>query len=113
MILFRSLALSRGAQPLFERASLTLERGWKIGLVGANGSGKSSLLALIAGELGADAGDCEVQPGTRIARIEQEAPALEQPLIEYLLDADAELRAAEAAIIAAESAPTACPINGL
>jgi ATP-binding cassette subfamily F protein 3 len=104
MILFRSLALSRGAQPLFERASLTLERGWKIGLVGANGSGKSSLLALIAGELGADAGDCEVQPGTRIARIEQEAPALEQPLIEYLLDADAELRAAEAAIIAAESA---------
>ena len=104
MILFRNLALARGTQSLFSGASLTLERGWKVGLVGANGSGKSSLLALVAGELAADAGDCEVQPGTRIARIEQEAPALDQPLIEYLLDADAELRAAEAAIVAAEAA---------
>ena len=104
MILFRNLALSRGAQPLFNGASLTLERGWKVGLVGANGSGKSSLLSLIAGELAADAGDCELQPGTRIARIEQEAPALEQAVIEYLLDADAELRAAQAAIVAAEAA---------
>ena len=104
MILFRNLALSRGIQPLFSDASLVLERGWKVGLVGANGSGKSSLLALIAGELAADAGDCELQPGTRIARIEQEAPALEQPVIEYLLDADADLRAAQAAIVAAETA---------
>ena len=82
MILFRNLALSRGIQQLFSGASLTLERGWKVGLVGANGSGKSSLLALVAGELAADAGDCELQPGTRIARIEQEAPALEQAVIE-------------------------------
>ena len=104
MILFRNLALSRGIQLLFSGASLTLERGWKVGLVGANGSGKSSLLALVAGELAADSGDCELQPGTRIARIEQEAPALEQPLIEYLLDADVELRAAQAAIVAAEAA---------
>jgi len=104
MILFRNLALARGAHPLFGGASLTLERGWKIGLVGANGSGKSSLLALITGELSAEAGECEVQPGTRLARIEQEAPALEQTIIEYLLDADTELRAAEAAIIAAETA---------
>jgi ATP-binding cassette, subfamily F, member 3 len=103
MILFRNLALARGVQSLFRGASLTVERGWKVGLVGANGSGKSSLLALIAGELAADAGECETQPGTRIARIEQEAPALAQPVIEYLLDADGELRAAEAAIVAAEA----------
>jgi ATP-binding cassette, subfamily F, member 3 len=103
MILFRNLALARGIQSLFRGASLTLERGWKVGLVGANGSGKSSLLALIAGELAADAGECELQPGTRIARIEQEAPALAQPVIEYLLDADGELRAAETAIVAAEA----------
>ncbi len=103
MILFRNLALSRGVQTLFSDASLTLERGWKVGLVGSNGSGKSSLLALIAGELAADAGDCELQPRTRIARIEQEAPALEQPVIEYLLDADAELRTAQDAIVAAET----------
>ena len=76
MILLRNLALSRGPHSLFDAASLTLERGWRVGLTGANGCGKSSLLSLIAGELAPDAGDCEVQPGTRLARIEQEAPPL-------------------------------------
>ena len=56
MILLRNLALSRGPHRLFEGASLSLERGWKIGLVGANGSGKTSLLALLAGELAPEAG---------------------------------------------------------
>jgi len=102
MIRLRNLALARGAQRLFAGASLTLERGWKIGLVGANGSGKSSLLSLVAGELGADAGDCELQPATRLARIEQEAPALEQPVLQYLLAADEALGAAERAILDAE-----------
>jgi ATP-binding cassette subfamily F protein 3 len=102
MILLRNLTLARGAQRLFAGASLTLERGWKVGLVGANGSGKSSLLALIAGELAPDAGDCELQPGTRLARIEQEAPALTQSVLDYLLDSDAALRAAQGEILAAE-----------
>jgi len=103
MIRLRNLTLARGAQRLFSGASLTLERGWKIGLVGANGSGKSSLLAMIAGELAPDAGECEVQPGTRLARIEQEAPPLEQRVLDYLLDADGGLRAAEREILAAEA----------
>ena len=104
MIRLRNLSLARGAERLIAGVTLTLERGWKLGLVGANGSGKSSLLALIAGELGADTGDCELEPGVRLARIEQEAPALDQPILEYLLDADSELRAAESAIRAAELA---------
>jgi ATP-binding cassette subfamily F protein 3 len=103
MILLRNLALARGPHPLFSGASLTLERGWRVGLVGANGSGKSSLLALLAGELAADAGDCEIRPGTRLARVEQEAPALERRVLDYLLDADGELRAAESEIAAAEA----------
>jgi ATP-binding cassette subfamily F protein 3 len=103
MILLRNLALARGPHPLFSGASLTLERGWRVGLVGANGSGKSSLLALLAGELAADAGDCEIRPGTRLARVEQEAPALERRVLDYLLDADGELRAAEGEIAAAEA----------
>ena len=104
MILFRNLAIARGPRTLFDRASLTLERGWKIGLVGANGCGKSSLLSLMAGELTSDRGECEIQPGTRMAWIEQVAPALDQPVIEYLMDADVDLRAAEAAMAEAEAA---------
>jgi len=103
MILLRNLALSRGPHLLFSGVSLTLERGWRVGLVGANGSGKSSLLALMAGDLSPDAGDCEIQPGMRMARVEQEAPALERSVLDYLLDADTELRAAEAEIAAAEA----------
>jgi ATP-binding cassette subfamily F protein 3 len=103
MILLRNLALARGPHPLFAGVSLTLERGWRVGLVGANGSGKTSLLALLAGELAPEAGDCEIQPGTRLARVEQEAPALERPVLDYLLDADAALRAAEREIAAAEA----------
>ena len=102
MILLRNISLSRGPHLLFGGASFSLERGWKIGLVGANGSGKTSLLALLAGELSPDAGDCSIQPGTRIARIEQEAPALEQRVLDYLLDADTALREAEGAIGAGE-----------
>ncbi len=102
MILLRNLALARGPQRLFDGASLSLERGWKVGLVGANGSGKSSLLALIAGELAPDAGDCAIEPRTRIVRIEQEAPALERPAIDYVLDADTALRASEKQILQAE-----------
>src|SRR5262245_52870790 len=98
MILLRNISLSRGPHLLFGGASLSLERGWKIGLVGANGSGKTSLLALLAGELGTDTGECVIQPGTRLARIEQEAPALDRHALDYLLDADTALRDAEAAI---------------
>ena len=102
MLLLRNLTVSRGPNTLFSGASLTIERGWKVGLVGANGSGKSSLLALLAGELSADTGDCEITPGTRLARIAQEAPALERAVVDYLLDADAPLRAAEREIADAE-----------
>ena len=103
MIWLRNLTLARGARRLFAGASLTLERGWKIGVVGPNGSGKSSLLAMLAGELAPDAGEWEIPSGTRLAHIEQEAPALEQPVLDYLLDADAALRAAESEILAAEA----------
>ncbi|EPN61542.1 ABC transporter ATP-binding protein, partial [Pseudomonas syringae pv. actinidiae ICMP 18807] len=58
MIRLQSLTLQRGPQRLLEDAELTLHAGHKAGLIGANGAGKSSLFALLRGELTPDAGDC-------------------------------------------------------
>src|SRR5687768_9982942 len=103
MIQFRNLTLARGGRNLIEDASLQVHAGWRVGLVGANGSGKSSLFALLRGELHSDAGDCELPAAWRIATVAQETPALPVPAIEYVLDGDAELRATENELSAIES----------
>jgi ATP-binding cassette subfamily F protein 3 len=104
MIVLRALQLRRGVKILFEDASLTFNHGQKIGVTGANGSGKSSLFALLLGELHQDAGDLEIQPGLVVAHVAQETPASDQPGLEYVLDGDAELRHLEGQLIAAEQA---------
>ncbi|MBI3526459.1 MAG: ATP-binding cassette domain-containing protein [Betaproteobacteria bacterium] len=104
MIVLRALRLRRGVKVLFEDASLTFNRGQKIGVTGANGTGKSSLIALLLGELHQDAGDIEIQPGLVVAHVAQETPSTEQPAIEYVLDGDAELRDLERELAAAEHA---------
>ncbi|MBI3376637.1 MAG: ATP-binding cassette domain-containing protein [Betaproteobacteria bacterium] len=103
MIQFRNLALARGAKRLFEGASLQIHPGWRVGLTGANGSGKSSLFALLRGELHAEQGDCEVPERWRIASVDQETPALEDAAIEFVIDGDQPLRALERDLAAAES----------
>src|SRR5512147_2756822 len=104
MIQFRNLTLARGARRLIEDASLQIHPGWRVGLVGANGSGKSSLFALLRGELHADAGECEVPPGWTIATVAQDTPALPTPALEYVLDGDVALRAIERELARAEAA---------
>ncbi len=104
MIQFRNLALARGARLLIEGATLQIHPGWRVGLVGANGSGKSSLFALLRGELHPDRGDCEVPQRWTIASVAQETPALATPALEYVLDGDVELRAIERELAALESA---------
>jgi ATP-binding cassette, subfamily F, member 3 len=104
MIVLRALQLRRGVKVLFEDASLTFNRGQKIGVTGANGSGKSSLFALLLGELHQDVGDLEIQPGLVVAHVAQETPATDQLAIEYVLDGDAELRHFERELAAAEHA---------
>jgi ATP-binding cassette, subfamily F, member 3 len=104
MIQLRSLTLARGSRPLVADASLQLHDGWRVGVVGANGSGKSSLFALLRGELQAELGDCLLPSGWRIASVAQETPGLAQAAIEYVLDGDEQLRSVEHALAAAHAA---------
>jgi len=104
MIQLRNLTIARGARPLVENASLQIHPGWKVGLTGANGSGKSSFFALIRGELHAEAGDLELPASWAIAHVSQDTPALPDPALEFALDGDAELRTIERQIAEAEAA---------
>jgi ATP-binding cassette, subfamily F, member 3 len=98
----RDLTLRRGPEPLFEQVNFTVYRGNKVGITGANGSGKSSLFAAIRGELGADRGDIDRPAGLKIAHVEQEIAASDSAAIEFVLDGDSELRRVLAAIEEAE-----------
>jgi ATP-binding cassette subfamily F protein 3 len=104
MILLRKLAFARAGKPLVTDASLQLHPGWKIGLTGANGCGKSSFFALLRGELHAEAGDLEMPAVWRVGHVAQDTPALPAPALEFVLDGDTELRAVEAALLTAEEA---------
>jgi ATP-binding cassette subfamily F protein 3 len=98
------MTLARGSRRLIEDASLQIHTGWRVGVVGANGSGKSSLFALLRGELHTETGDCEVPRDWRIASVAQETPPLAQPAVEFVLDGDEELRSIEQGIVAADAA---------
>lgn len=102
MIRLVDLSLQRGPQRLLEQAALTVHDGQKVGLIGANGAGKSSLFALLRGELGPDAGDCQLPGNWRIAHMRQEISDLERRAVDYVLDGDVRLRAVQVALQAAE-----------
>ncbi len=104
MIQFRQLTIARGARPLIEQADLQLHAGWRVGLVGANGTGKSSLFSLLMGELHPETGDCAIPRDWTIATVSQETPPLPLPAIEHVLDGDARLRAVEREVADAEHA---------
>ena len=103
MIQLKNLTLTRGIKVLLEAATFQLHPGHKVGLIGANGAGKSSLFALLRGELHAEVGDCEIPPNWVIAHVAQEMLALSQSALEFTLDGDAELREVETALLTAEA----------
>ena len=103
LIQFKQLTLTRGLKILIQAASLQLHPGHKVGLTGANGAGKSSLFALLRGEMQVESGDLEMPATWVIAHVAQETPALAMPAIEFVLDGDAELRNIEAALTEAEA----------
>jgi ATP-binding cassette subfamily F protein 3 len=103
VITLRQITLSRGVKVLLDGADLALFREQKVGVVGANGAGKTSLFSLIAGRLHTDKGELELVSGLIIAEVAQEIEASPQPAIEFTLDGDAELRQIERELAVAES----------
>ena len=104
MIRLQQLSLMRGVKPLFESVDLTIHPADKVGLIGANGAGKSSLFALLRGELHADSGEVSMPPKWRMAYVAQETPALDRAAIEYAIDGDVHLRTLEQELAACENA---------
>jgi ATP-binding cassette subfamily F protein 3 len=103
VITLRNLTLRRGPKIVLQGATVTLNPGEKIGLVGRNGAGKSSLFALLAGRLAADAGDADVPARWRIGEVAQSMPETDEPATDFVLDGDLPLAAAQAQLIAAEA----------
>ena len=103
MLTFAGLSLRRGTRLLITDASFTIYRGEKVGIVGANGCGKSSLLALILGELQPDAGNFDMPTQLVVAHVAQEMDATQRAAVEFVMDGDTELRETEAAMAAAEA----------
>ncbi len=105
MIAFRNFALRRGERLLLSQVDLSLHAGWRIGVIGRNGCGKSSLFAAVMGEVEADQGDIDLPGRVRIASVLQETPSLPDAAIDFVLSGDTEVHAillAEAAAMAAE-----------
>jgi ATP-binding cassette, subfamily F, member 3 len=103
MLKFDAVTLRRGPRVLFAEASFTLFRGEKIGITGENGSGKTSLMALVQGQLQPDAGHFEMPDNLEVAHVAQELDATDQPALQFVLDGDAPLRALQRRIAAAEA----------
>ncbi len=103
MLQLNQIELRRGPKLLFENASLQAHAGQRMGVIGVNGSGKSSLFALILGQLEADAGQLQLNPKDVIAHVAQESPHSDQPALEFVQDGDKVLRQLQASIAELEA----------
>jgi ATP-binding cassette, subfamily F, member 3 len=104
MITLREVTLRRGVKIVLEKTSVTLQPGEKIGLVGRNGAGKSSLFSLLTHRLQSDGGDVSMPPRWRIGEVAQDMPETEDSATDYVLQGDSRLMEANAALAAAEAA---------
>jgi ATP-binding cassette subfamily F protein 3 len=98
MIVIKNLTLRRGVKVVLDKANLTLNPGEKVGLVGRNGAGKSSLFSLLTHRLASDAGDATVPAKWRMAEVAQSMPETEDGATAFVLEGDTRLMEAEAVL---------------
>ncbi|MDD5248454.1 MAG: ATP-binding cassette domain-containing protein [Rhodocyclaceae bacterium] len=103
MIILKNVTLRRGAKVLLDNTSVTLNPGEKVGLVGRNGAGKSSLFGLLNGTLHEDGGDYSIPTQWRMAQVAQDMPETDQSATDFVIEGDAVLLAALAEVQAAEA----------
>ena len=104
MIVLKNITLRRGSKVVLHDTSVTLQPGEKIGLVGRNGAGKSSLFSLLAHRLQSDAGDVSMPPRWRMGEVAQDMPETEQGATDFVLEGDSRLMEAQAQLASAEAA---------
>ena len=102
MITLKNVVLRRSAKVLLDSASVTINPGEKVGLVGRNGAGKSTLFALLNGTLHEDGGDFYVPPQWRLAQVAQDMPETEQSATQFVIEGDTNLLAAQQEVTASE-----------
>ncbi len=103
MLSLQKISIRRGRRLLIENVSLQIHAGQRMGVIGANGSGKTSLFALLLSELEADEGELGIDPDDVFAHVAQESPDTASSALDYVMDGDDELRKTQAAIAAAEA----------
>ncbi|MGD9021446.1 MAG: ATP-binding cassette domain-containing protein [Lysobacterales bacterium] len=104
MLQLKQVELRRGGKLLLEGATMQAHPGQRVGVIGVNGCGKSSLFALIRGQLECDAGELHHHPDAVIAHVAQENPDSDKPALEFTLDGDRELRTLQSGIAELEAA---------
>jgi ATP-binding cassette subfamily F protein 3 len=103
MITIKNVTLRRSAKVLLEGASVTMNPGEKVGLVGRNGAGKSSLFALLNGGLHEDSGEFYIPTQWRMGQVSQDMPETEQSATDFVIEGDTVLNEARAEVQAAEA----------
>ena len=113
MLRFDNITLRRGSRVLLNDANFSIHPGWRVGLTGRNGTGKSSLLALVSDEMSVDSGAFSRPQDWVLAHVRQETPSLSRSVLDHALDGDGEFRRLEAALAKAELAHDATELAEL
>lgn len=103
MLNLQKISIRRGRKLLVENVSFQAHAGQRMGVIGANGSGKTSMFAMLLGELEPDDGELGIDPNDVFAHVAQESPNTSKSAIDYVMDGDDELRKTQAAIATAEA----------